>query len=1178
MFASILGDFKSFILGLVQSPLESVLQSELGKQLCEKPNATTNPPCPTGSTPSSDGTQCVFSSGSEAGQCLPMLLGTDGHVDLGAVLSEYSPGTMGGIDFVLAAGGNADTAPNCLTGQTWASVGGCATDSNPPYAGHTPNGITLGMLGGALPDPETSCVSAFENPIPLGLPVPDELTTDAVTPWPSGDNGPDLGIALAGRFLNYFATSAYNSGVLCLAISTDNVQALNTGYVSAVVPSVKDLTFEQGASAAAMAITTRPQRPPTIAIGGGTDVKTDPLLTVTLPKFAVDFYVWSYDRYVRAFTYTADLTIAIDLQTGADPTTNPMGGILPVLGEICAANASVSNSQLLTEAPPSISDGFTALISGLVGEFLGKGLKPFDISSALAQYGVGLTVPAGGFRKLTKGTDDFVALFADLTTSSTAMMAKVHPRASLVGLTVNPQALALATADRAEFPTLRVSLSAPEDDGSLPIEYSYWIDDQPRAAWSTSQDVVVESQYLFLQGKHVLHATARVVGHPETEGTTPAEVPFLVDVIAPTVSIASTDSGYVGRAFDFVSDASALQARYRTAEAHGLVSAWSQWQPLATLMPFGSGAVELQVKDEAGNIGDANDLTHDPIDPTPPTASSACGCATPGTSSPTRASLVSVLAAMAALALLARRRGATALVLGSAGLVAATTQGCACGSKQSTSTTGCGQGCDQQCGPPNELGLIGSYTSVAVASDGTIWVAGYDDADVTNGLLYGDLVVGKYNASSQGVDWRTVDGLPPPPPAGSCPPNAANTWRNGLTDPGPDVGLWTSIQLDAAGSPMVSYYDATNRALKFASSPDGGKTWASYTLMQAASSDIGRYSKMLILSGVPTIGFLVVEPGSGGWARSRVVLATGSVATPGSASEWTFQDALVDENTPCRAWYCGNGEVCVKSTMICQPTVSGCTPSDCGPNTTGLGSTMQSCVSISGTPTCEDIDGTGYIDSYPDAEGDYITMANGPNGLGLVLYDRTRGNLVGAVNENGSFNAVILDGQTGASSTALETAESGIGASLFIASDGDWHISYVNGWTEALQYLRVPGGRITQPLPPEAVDNGLQLDGQAFADGLHLVGDDSSVSVDDSGAVRIVYQDATLGTLREAMGVPATGTIHTWTLKAIAQPLKFAGFFPHYVAEAKSVENWFRATDDTRSPALVTGNVVFVSP
>ena len=302
----------------------------------------------------------------------------------------------------------------------------------------------------------------------------------------------------------------------------------------------------------------------------------------------------------------------------------------------------------------------------------------------------------------------------------------------------------------------------------------------------------------------------------------------------------------------------------------------------------------------------------------------------PGTSGGSSTGLLAATGVITALGLLAgRRRRATLLVVGSLGVVAAASQGCSCG-HSATSSTECGAGCNEVCGPPNALGLIGAYTSVAVAPDGTVWVAGYNDADVTNGEFYGDLVAGKYDAGKQQVQWVDVDGLPVAPSAPDCPPNAASTWRQGLTDPGPDVGLWTIIQLDGSGHPMISYYDVTNQALKFASSQDGGSTWASHTVMQAASSDIGRYSKMLVVDGKPTIGFLVVEPGMGGWARSRVVLATGNVALPQSPSDWTFQDAIVDEQTPCRAEFCAGGEVCVASTMICQPSVSGCMPADCG--------------------------------------------------------------------------------------------------------------------------------------------------------------------------------------------------------------------------------------------------------
>ena len=381
---------------------------------------------------------------------------------------------------------------------------------------------------------------------------------------------------------------------------------------------------------------------------------------------------------------------------------------------------------------------------------------------------------------------------------------------------------------------------------------------------------------------------------------------------------------------------------------------------------------------------------------------------------------------------------------------------------------------------------------------------------------------------------------------------------------------------------MVSYYDATNSALKFASSPDGGKTWVDHTVMQAAQSDIGRYSKLLIVNGKPTIGFLVVEPGTGGWAKSRVVLATGNVAVPQSATDWSMQDAVVDEQTPCRAEFCSTGQVCVQTTMMCQATVAGCTPADCGASTAGIGSTPQSCVTISGKPACEAVDSDTYIDTYPDAAGDYVAMADGPQGLGIVVYDRTRGNLVGVANQSGAWNAQILDGQTGANTdpNRVDTGDVGVGASLAITSDGDWHVSYVNGWTEAVQYLMVPGG---QPVQAARARGGRHRH-RAGRNRLTRTGSTSWATTRRSrwttaGRCAIVYQDATAGTLLEATGAPSSGNKHTWTVKLLQQPQnRFAGFFPHYIPQAQQVANWFRATDHTQNPPVISGDVALVSP
>jgi hypothetical protein len=337
---------------------------------------------------------------------------------------------------------------------------------------------------------------------------------------------------------------------------------------------------------------------------------------------------------------------------------------------------------------------------------------------------------------------------------------------------------------------------------------------------------------------------------------------------------------------------------------------------------------------------------------------------------------------------------------------------------------------------------------------------------------------------------------------------------------------------------------------------------------------------MILLEGKPTVAFLVEEPGTAGWARSRVVLATANVAVPQAMTDWSFQNTVVDEQTPCRAEFCDMSDVCVQSTMICQATATGCTPADCGASSAGVGSTPQGCVTIMGKPTCQAIDDSTHIDSYPDTAGDYVSLANGSKGLGIVVYDRTRGNLVGVANQSGNWAAQILDGQTGAntSSMRVDTGDVGVAASLAIADNGDWHVSYVNGWTESLQYLMVPGGDLTKPQSPEVVDNGLTLNGMPNTDGQHLVGDDSSISVDASGTVRIVYQDATAGTLREATGTLGSTGKHTWSAKAIAQPSRFGGFFPHYVAEVQQVANWFRATDHSQTPPVVSGDVAFVQP
>jgi hypothetical protein len=1219
---------------LVQSTLESEIQKLVQGELCTKPAAGV---CPAGSSVDTGTGNCDYDV--QPGTCLPIGLGLEGGLNLGADLQSISYGAMSNLDLALAAGGtmipaNAPTAPAGSPAD-----GTVAADPN-----HTPNGVTLGLLGALVPDPFSQCVPQAANPIPTGIPIPVELEENTVTPWASTDPpGPQLGVALAARYLNYALGSIYNSGALCLGVSTDSFAELNTGYLSLLAPSMKDLTFERDSAAAA--VVTRPQNPPTVVVGNGTDPNTDPTLMVSIKQFALDFYVFSDSRFVRIFTYTADLTIPVTLST-AVTAANPDGELAPTLGTVTAMNGAVTNSELLLEKPTAIAGGLNGLIGSVVSQVAGS-ISPISLASLTASLGISFTIPADGIRKLTSGTDDFLAIFGNLALAPAGAI-KVRPTATLTSQEVHPEAMALDNYDAAKLPTLHLTFGTEPGSGSGgAVEYTYWIDQGTRSLWSTETDVSIQNQSLYMQGHHILNVSAREVGSPYSESLTPVQVPFLIDVIPPTMTLDLTPTGASLTAWDYVSDADHLVARTRVTDAAGNTQPWSEWQPLSAFAnmpaPGSSSSVGAEVRDEAGNVA-TNEVALIRGQDDVPAAAGACGCSTPGTNTQlgARGSALLLLTGLGLLFGLRRvrrtsgraasapleprrrpvrsrrphsaqpRRIAAATALGVSVVVGALSQGCSCGSNGGTvldgsvpdsdtgatdrpdggrpgtdgSMTGCGSDCNQPCLPALPTGIVGAYTSIAKDLTGAIWVAGYDDSAVAQAFsgLYGDLVVGKYDSAKNQVAWATVDGLPPSI-KGTCPIYDPTGWRGGISDPGPDVGLWTSIQLDANDHPIVSYYDSTNSALKFASSSNG-TTWTSYTVMQAANSDIGRYSKMLVVDGKPVIAFLIMEPGNNGKMRSRVELGTGKVATPASASDWTFEDAAVDDDGPCRLQFCPSPNVCIAETGECAAPSTGCSS-----GADGGAACASPAVCVGGSdagPACGTPLASTYIDIYPNAFGDYITMAptsGTSNGVGIVVYDRIHGALVQLAKLSGTWTETVLDSETGARApnpgpdggiTPAETGDVGVGASLFITPGGNWHVSYVNGTTEALQYIEVPGGT-GQPAAPEIVDNGYTLSGTAYTDGLHIVGDDSSIQVDVSGNVTISFQDATAGVLLVATGMPETGNVHTWEVLAASQPNKFAGYFSHSLTGVtSSFANFWRTADQTTGDE--TGNVTFVSP
>lgn len=1042
---------KPVMVGLMSDMIIGTVRDTIEESLCQLANPELSPPCPTGTQ--DVGGICRYGP-NDTDECASAILGIEGNVDLGVLLASIG-GSRGSFDLLLAAGGH--TLRDDASGFHWG-------DLNP-----VGNGATIGMYGGTEPTPVSPCVPQVNVDLPSGIAIPDELVVNSVSGWPGGTPGPHFEVAISERFFNYALAQMYNAGALCLGITGEGIDMLNSNLIGLGIGAPSMVELGHMKTPQPVAIVTRPQQPPTVTFGNGRDLATDPLIRLVANQMALDFYVWSLDRYIRAMTVTVDVDVPANLVVTPE-------GLQPVVDEIGINNAVVENSQLLREDPAIIAGQLQDLVGSMVGSLLGDSLPVIDLNAELAALGLELIIPptvegegSPGLRRLTKNNDNYLGIFAAFGVAQTATATAADTTADLDGWDPGSAAEGIE-------PSATLRLGSTLDDGTQAVQWQVRIDRHPWRPFTSSRELTLRGSWLQRPGRHVVQVRSRAARDPNSLDPTPATVELIVE--PPSAAATEHSDENVGTAS----------------------------QPLIR----GRGAA----------------------------SDSSCSCRTPRRDGGAGAA-AGVLAAglLAAVALLRRRRRRdsarspqrsrrrarrwTDSLLGGLAVMLAMGMGsgCSCSDETEGPAPGCRGRGDCQ---PLEPGLIGAYTSAALAPDGTLWVAGYLEANWQDDFAWGDLVVGRYNGTA--VEWQAVDGVPAEPPA-DIETYDPTGFRGGQTEPGDDVGLWTSIAIDDAGSPAVAYYDATHRALRYAHlSPSG---WQAVVVDQRESADLGRYAKLLFVGGLPVISYLFIEPGPAGAVHSGVRVATGTTAAAAGA-QWGFEDVTYEPATPCRAAFCPAGMRCVASTGTCANTATGC--AECA--------TGEECVDVGG-PRCEAVHGSSKLDSYPEALGLYISAAPHPaGGFGLAFYDRIHGNLLVASRASGSWATVIADGETG----GVDTGDAGMAASLAIDGAGHYHVAYVEGLSEAVRYVRVNDG--TTPASPEVVDTGADVDGQPFSDGLHIVGDDTNIW-SDGNEVRISYQDATAGTLRLAVGTPEADQ-HSWWRTMVAQD-GFAGAFSRQV-------------------------------
>jgi hypothetical protein len=603
--------FKGILIGELTGQLTGTLQSALDDQLCTTQGMYG---CPTGTVADGAGEDavCRFTAG---GECVPLLLGTDGEGDLGdAFLGGTSPGTHSPGQFLLAAGGQGEAIND---------------------------GVSLFFYGGfrstdqtfAISPAHNSCVPLIEPPPIPTIPRAEMLRGNTI---PGGGTS-HVGIGLSEQFLNYSGYGMFDSGMLCLGVGTRLSQQLSSGLFSLIGVDLASLTFPDGSQPLSLAL--RPQEPPQFEVGTAAG---SPLLTVVLPNLAIDFYVWSSERYVRFMTYQATLRLPISL-TVAD------GALAPTVGDVTAIDSTVTNNDLLAADPTTVASMIEILIGTFAGMLAGS-IDPIELPSIM---GFDLTVPENGVQGFTDSGEDFVGIFANLAVAAPSMIVRsADTHAELVELAYDPAVLALETFGRGELPEATVRVRAEGADDAE-YEYSYRIDGMQWSEWEAADTTLrIQSRTLLLQAKHELEVRARLAGHGDSSDPTPARLELLVDAVAPSVELDRQADGVHIRANDWVSPPEALKVRVRSSGG-----AWSELVPLSErgIVPvsFDDEEVEVEVTDEAGNIGSAKSALIRGIPN--PLRMSDCDCRVPGRSDSSIAPLALIAGGLGWLVW--RRRG-----------------------------------------------------------------------------------------------------------------------------------------------------------------------------------------------------------------------------------------------------------------------------------------------------------------------------------------------------------------------------------------------------------------------------------------------------------------------------------------------------------------------------------------
>jgi hypothetical protein len=562
----------NYIIGLLEPTLDNKIYAAINAAKCLK--------CGTGLAACPGSSSCDSASGTcmSSGSCLPIDFGISGESHPGTLLGAYGVAPDVALDLYAVAGGSVTSVAQ----------------------GQPKSGLQLGVVAGGAsksgtaPDYLSPCVPDIASPIGGAPPAPD---FDAA----AGAAGYQVGLGISSTFLNQASWAAHRSGTMCLSVSGNNIQLLNTGLFKTFLPSL-GLVAGSDTQDAPMLVNIRPLTPPQIDIGLGTfDPATqkplEPLLTVTLDNTIIDIYALIDERWTRLFTLAVDIKLPLSLIIEGCPQ-----GVTPALGDLkqlITVSRAPYNSEILAE-DPAVLQGLIPAVISLAQPALASALKPIAVPNVQG-FAIKIDALKGISQQGSTPNYDDLGLFGEIKLAGQCDSAMVHTTAELVERHLPTRDALSAKGGKLEWPVAMIRAGSP--GSTVPVEYGYEVDDGLWSTFFTGPMIEVTDPALLIEGHHRISIRARPSGGKGISDPNPAVVDFLVDYDAPTVKlVAHAAEGTMDvLAKDNVSGPQSLRYRYTVGDE--AASDFGPARPIDLVAVNQAGKLVVEVQDEAGNVG-----------------------------------------------------------------------------------------------------------------------------------------------------------------------------------------------------------------------------------------------------------------------------------------------------------------------------------------------------------------------------------------------------------------------------------------------------------------------------------------------------------------------------------------------------------------------------------------------